>query len=307
MVKKTHRIGAHVSAAGGLSFAVERALSIGADCMQIFGASPRQWAARMPDATEVERYKARLGESGIAPVFLHAAYLVNCASPDPATVAKSIRSLTDHLRIAEMIGSQGLIFHLGSGKEMPKKKAIAQTIRAMRTILKNVAGETQLIMENSAGGGQKIGATLEDIAILLRGVRSPRVKVCLDTAHAFEAGVIPTYTAAAVRSFFDALEKTIGMKHLTVIHANDSRTLANSHHDQHENIGEGHIGREGFCALGKEKRLRDIPFILEVQGFADAGPDKKNVDRLRTCLQEGAKIPSFKKVTASGGIPLHYD
>lgn len=280
-----YHIGAHVSVAGGLSNTVDNAVAIGADCMQIFGASPRQWAVRMPDAKDVERYRVRLRESGIGPVFLHAAYLVNCASPDAATVAKSIQSLIDHLRITEMIGAQGLIFHLGSGKEMPKKKAMAQTIRAMKTILKNVPGKTQLIMENSAGGGQKIGATLDDIATLLRGVRSPRVAVCLDTAHAFEAGIIPEYTAPIIRHFFDTWEEVIGMQHLVAIHANDSRTPSNSHHDQHENIGEGHIGREGFRVLGKEKRLREIPFILEVPGFDGAGPDKKNIDRLRACLQ----------------------
>lgn len=277
-------IGAHVSSAGGLWNAIDRAEAIGASCMQIFGASPRQWAATMPHAKDINRYTARLRASGIEPVFLHAAYLANLASPDTATVKKSIQSLSDHLRIAAMIGARGLVFHLGSGKEMPKERAMTQTVRAMQTILKDVSGAAELIMENSAGGGQKIGATIAEIGELRRRVGSPRVNVCFDTAHAFEAGIIASYTPRNIKEFFDAFDRLIGLDHLAVIHANDSKTLFNSHHDQHENIGEGYIGRKGFLALGKEKRIAHLPFILEVPGFAGGGPDKKNVDRLRSLL-----------------------
>lgn len=278
------KIGAHVSAAGGLWNAVANAHAIGASCMQIFGASPRQWSAGMPDKKEVERYTTRLHESGIGPIFLHAAYLVNLASPDAATVQKSIRNLSTHLQIAETLGAQGLIFHLGSGKEMPRKKALVQVVSGMKQILSAVPGHAQLIMENAAGGGQKIGATLEELGALHHAIRSPRVKLCLDTAHAFEAGILE-YTPLAIKKFFDVWEKIIGLSPLVVLHANDSRTAFGSHHDQHENIGEGYIGIKGFAALTKEKRVRNIPWILEVPGFTNEGPDKKNVDRLKQLLR----------------------
>ena len=161
---------------------------------------------------------------------------------------------------------------------------MTQTVRAMQKILKDVPGAAELIMENSAGGGQKIGASITEIGELRRRVASPRVKVCLDTAHAFEAGIIGAYTPKNLKELFDTFDRLIGLDHLAVIHANDSKTVYNSHHDQHENIGEGHIGRQGFLALGKEKRLIHVPFILEVPGFTGEGPDKKNVNRLRSLL-----------------------
>ena len=291
-------IGAHVSAAGGLRKTIANAKKIGANCIQIFGASPRTYEVKMPAAEEVKKYKEELKQSGIGPVFLHAAYLVNLASPNHYIREQSIKNLAGHLQIAEMIGAQGLIFHIGSRlRPNPEfsglgttarqagKEAMELTVKGMRQVLKNVPGRTQLIMENTAGGGGSIGRDAEEIGAVLKKAKSSRVKVCIDTAHAFEAGMITEYTTTNVKKFLDELDKYVGFKNIAAFHINDSKTLAGSHHDRHENIGQGHIGLAGFKNLARDRRMKDMPWILEVPGFDDNGPDKKNIDILKKCCQ----------------------
>jgi deoxyribonuclease-4 len=271
MSVKKPKIGGHVSAVGGLAAAVGRGLAIGAECIQVFGSSPREWSVRMPAKKELAEM----------PVYLHAPYLVNLASPDKILWQKSIQALGGHLKIAEMWGARGLIFHVGSGKETDKDVAIKKAAEAMKVVLKNTPGKTQLIIENTAGGGQKIGATVNEIATLMKLVKSPRVKVCIDTAHAFEAGELD-YSENGIKNFFDECDEKIGIVNIVALHLNDSKTLFNSHNDRHENIGEGQIGLAGFKRLAKEKRLWDKDWLLEVPGFADDGPDARNVAMLKS-------------------------
>lgn len=273
-------IGAHVSTAGGLKNAVANAQEIGAQCFQIFGASPRTWWAKQPDKAAVEEYKTALKEAGLGPVFLHAAYLVNLGST-PDNYQKSVRSLSDHLAIADAIGAQGLIFHIGSATGHPYDEALKQVVKGMKEVLKNVPGKTQLIMENCAGGGTKIGTNAREIGGLLKAVKSSRVKVCLDTAHSFESGEIMEYTKGNVKTFLDVYDEYVGLDAIACFHINDSKTLAGSFHDRHENIGEGHIGLEGFKNLAADKRMKNLPWIMEVPGFDDEGPDKRNVEILK--------------------------
>lgn len=279
-------IGGHVSAAGGLWKAIENAEAIGAECIQIFGASPRGWAARVPKKAEVARYHAALKGSAVKAVYLHAAYLVNIASPSADLRKKSIQSLSDHLAIAEAIGADGLIFHIGSGKELPKEDAFRMAVVGMKAVLKATpGGKSRLVIENAAGGGQKIGANAKDIGAIMRAVRSKRVKVCFDTAHAFEAGLIDAYTTSKTKKLFDEWSKEVGMENIVALHVNDSKTAFNSHHDRHENIGEGYIGLAGFNVLAKEKRLHDKAWLLEVPGFTGEGPDRKNIEILKSCFR----------------------
>lgn len=278
------KLGAHVSTAGGLWKAIENAKNIGAQCIQIFGASPRQWEAKMPSESDVKKFKSAAAESDVSPIFLHASYLVNLASPIPELREKSVQSLCAHLEIATKIGATGLIFHMGSGKGIERKKAIELTVKGIKMVLQRVAGSGKLIMENSAGGGDKLGSEPEEMGKIFTGVDSSRVGVCIDTAHAFEAGIIETYTSPKISKFLDEWEGAVRLKNILALHINDSKTGPNSHHDRHENLGEGYIGLSGFKNLAKEKRLRDKAWILEVPGFDGMGPDKRNVDILKGCF-----------------------
>ncbi len=278
------KIGAHVSASGGIYRAFENAKTISAEAIQIFGSSPQQWSVRFPKEEDVKKFKSAHKESGNIPVFLHASYLANLASASEITRANALQSLTGHLKIAEIIGAQGLIFHVGSGKDQSKEAAMNFVVKGCQSILKNVSGQTQLILENSSAGGAKLGAAPQEIGQILKKINSPRAKVCFDTAHAFEAGVIEYDSIVKVKTAFDEWDREVGLENIVAIHANDSETAFGSHNDRHENIGEGHIGLKGFQDLAEEKRLHTKVWLLEVPGFDGSGPDKKNIEILKSCF-----------------------
>jgi len=264
-----------VSTSGGLINAIDRGLLLGAGAIQIFGASPRQWAVKMPTDEEASLFKKEFASSGLKHLFLHATYLANLATPDATSLKKSIDALASHLKIAEMLGADGLIFHVGSTKGLiTKEKAIAQIAKAMLEVVKRVPGKAKLIMENGSGGGGKIGSEPSDLKAILLASDSERISVCLDTAHAFGAGI------------FDLAQwdSELGLKNICVLHANDSKAALGSLKDRHENIGEGEIGIEVFKKWGKDKYLGKLPWLLEVPGFDNEGPDKKNVDILKSCF-----------------------
>ena len=279
-------IGGHVSVAGGLYKGIENATRIGANAIQIFGASPQQWAAKMHSPADIKKYKDALKASEVKAVYLHGSYLVNLGSFDEMMRAKSVNNLTTHLKIVDAIDADGLIFHVGSGKrDISKEEAITHAVKGMKEVLKNVPGKSRLVIENAAGGGSKIGFDAKEIGEMMRMVDSDRVKVCYDTAHAFEAGIIEHYEPKIIKTFFDVWDKEVGMENIVALHVNDSKTEFNSRHDRHENLGEGYIGLQAFKNLAKEKRLHDKAWLLEVPGFDDMGPDKKNVDILKKCFK----------------------
>lgn len=276
-------IGAHVSAAGGHANAFANAARIGAEAIQIFGASPRQWAVTLPSPLQAEAFRAAWKQSEVKEVYLHAPYLINIADASATAREKSISALSSHLMIAKLLGANGLIFHIGSSKDLAREEAYDTIVSAMKKVLGSVPGDTRLIIENSAGGGNKIGSSPQEIGELIKRLASPRVRVCIDTAHTFEAGLIEKYTPENITTFFDECDAAFGTEKIVALHVNDSKTAFNSHHDRHENIGQGHIGIEGFRNLAKEKRIEKLPWLLEVPGFDDTGPDKKNIDLLKEC------------------------
>jgi deoxyribonuclease-4 len=284
MVMRRPKIGGHVSAAGGPQTSIIEARRIGAECIQIFGSSPRVWHVKMPSTAQIKDFRKALGNDDL-PIYLHAPYLVNLASPNKELIKKSIEAMVGHLRIAVLLKARGLIFHVGSGgKDVVKNEAIKTAAGVIKQILK-VQPFGNLIIENTAGGGQKIGSTLEEIGALIKLIRpqSLRVKVCIDTAHAFEAGVLD-YSPAGIKKFFDEFDEKIGLENLVALHANDSKTLFGSHNDRHENIGAGAIGLMCFKNLAKEKRLWGKDWLLEVPGFDGEGPDAKNIAILQSCF-----------------------
>lgn len=278
-------VGGHVSVAGGLIQGILKAREIGAKVIQIFGSSPRRWACRPPDEKSVETYKKAKANSKVRAVFLHAPYLVNLVTLNDEFFLKSIKVLIEHMQIAEMIGADGLIFHIGSmQKDSSRIKVLNRAIKGMKTVLKHAPGKTKLIMENAAGGMTRVGSSFDDLAFLHKKMKSNRIKICLDTAHLFEAGLIDNYSSVKIKKLFDEFDKKIGISNLAVLHINDSKTAFNSHHDRHENIGDGHIGMKGFKNLAREKRINEKPWILEVPGFNNHGVDKKNIRLLNACF-----------------------
>ncbi len=275
------QVGAHVSTAGGLVNGLIRAEELDINTMQIFGSSPRQWSVRMPSAQDVSAYLEKQSRRLVDPVFLHAPYLINLAAADEHIRQKSIQALKEHLAIAEKIKAQGLVFHLGSSTGL-KQPALNRTAQGMTEALKGASGPF-LIIENSAGGKNKIGVSPAEIGFICRAVKSNRVKVCLDTAHAFQAGVFH-FNADRIGRYLEDWEDKLGLDNIQLLHVNDSATDFNSRRDRHANIGDGFIGLDGFKTLA-DSVLANCPWILEVPGLDNRGPDRENIERLRGCCR----------------------
>ena len=273
------KIGAHVSAAGGLGKVAGRAEGIGAEAVQIFASSPRAWRFKEHSDKDVAAYRENAEATGIDITFLHGIYLVNLGG-GPDLLEKSVDSLTNHMTAASRIGAEGVVFHCGSHKNAGFEAVFEQAVRAIAEVLERSPSDTQLIIENSAGMGFHMGASFEEIGRLVKAVGSDQVKVCLDTEHTFAAG----YNLAdpeAIDGSMDEFDREIGLDRLVVVHANDAKVEFGSGVDRHENIGEGYIGIEGFEVIMGHPAFSDIPFLLEVPGFEKKGPDKENVDRLK--------------------------
>lgn len=277
------RLGAHVSTAGGLSTAFGRATEIGAETMQIFVSSPRAWKFSMPSSDQVEAFRTEAKASDISPFFIHGSYLVNVGG-DTDLVTKSVESLTLNLTAASALGAAGVIFHGGSHKGRGFDAVLNQSANALSEALEGSPEDVWLIIENSAGMGAQIGASFEEIGRLVEAIDSDRVKVCLDTQHCFAAG----YDIADQEGMISAMtefDHHIGLERLVALHANDSKVEFGSGVDRHENIGNGFIGISGFEAIMSSPALRDVPFLLEVPGEDKKGPDKENLDELKTIRQ----------------------
>jgi deoxyribonuclease-4 len=281
------KLGAHVSTQGGLDKAIDRARAMGAETIQIFGAAPQTWRRRTISDEEAAAFRDKGAAAAIAPVFLHAIYLISLVSDDPVAIERSASSLAADLQLCVRIGAKGSIVHAGSHKGLGFEAILPRVVTAVRHVLDDTPAESWLILENSAGQGGSVGAHFSELGAILREVADRRLKVCLDTQHAFAMGYDWTDEkglAAAV----DEFDRVIGFDRLVACHANDSKAPLAGLRDRHENIGEGHIGRDGFRRIFSHPAFADVPFILEVPGFGNLGPDKENLDILKSIRSEAA-------------------
>lgn len=281
-MKQSRTIGAHLSISDGFEEALSRTAAIGGSALQMFSASPRAWSEARVGEGEAAVFRRKAQELGIFPMYFHASYLVNLA--DPGRVGeRSVASLIAELRVAKLLGVRGSIVHLGSFKDGDEREGKHPNypilIRNIKKVLAEAPAETLLIIENA--GMRKIGRRLEEIGQIIKDVGSARLRVCLDTCHLHAAGS-DLSSKPALEAFLKTFDKAVGLDRLEVIHANDSRDPFGSFRDRHENIGEGTIPRVVFQLLLTDPKTKGLPFVLETPGFDGMGPDKKNIDRLRS-------------------------
>ena len=274
------KIGAHVSTAGGISNAVARGQEIGCEAIQIFGSSPQAWAFKPVSGEQIERFKQGLINAGIGSVFLHAIYLINLGTPSEETLQKGIDSLINYMNLAADIGADGVIVHPGSHGGRGFEAVLPQAAEAIKTVLDTAPEGPCLAVENMAGMGQHIGAKFDELGWILDAVDSPRLKICLDTQHAFAAGYDLT-NPQGIQAMLAELDSGPGSANVAAVHANDSKRVCGSGVDRHDNIGDGFIGEEGFAAIMANSAFAEVPFLLEVPGFEGKGPDQQNMDLLK--------------------------
>ena len=283
-------VGAHVSSSGGIFRAVERGQEIEAESLQIFASAPQMWRATKHKPEAIERFRELRAEAGVEEVWIHNIYLANLATDDAEMLDKSIGSILNAMTVADAIGADGVILHTGSHKGRGLDAVSDQVCDALGSILDQSPGSAVLALENAAGHGGTIGATFGELGLLLGRVASDRLAVCIDTCHAFAAG----YDISSVDGLDAAMKEfdgEIGLSKLAVVHANDSKSPLAGGRDRHENIGEGHIGIDGFRVMLDHEAFAGRAFLLEVPGFPDGeekgkGPDLRSVRALRA-LRDG--------------------
>jgi len=256
------KIGAHISSAKPFSEAINRASSIGCECMQIFVNPPQRWNPSPIPAQEIDRFIILNRSASISPIIIHSIYLNNFGSDNPFFFSASIKSLIDDMNKAKAIGAMGANTHLGSTKGREFKEVIGKVVLGIKDILSATDKSTFFIIENSAGAGSIIGDTIEEIAEIIQSVSSDRVKVLIDTAHAFESGY-DLRTEELTENFLLKFDKEIGLDQLVGFHLNDSKTPMSSKRDRHADIGEGFIGLESFNYLVSHPKLTEKFGILE--------------------------------------------
>lgn len=277
------RIGIHTSIAKSLEQSARKAASLGANTFQIFSASPRMWRCSMPDTGDCGRLQAARAELDLSPLVIHGSYLINLASAEEGTRARSIQAFRGELERAIAIGAECLVVHPGSYKGQEIPDAIVRVAGAIAAAAVDLPRDgLTLLLENTAGQGATLGSRFEELAAIRRHAADRTnlpIGYCIDTCHALAAGY-DVATKAGLEQTVAALDRVLGLEHVPVLHANDSQGALGSHKDRHAHIGEGHIGRAGFRRILRHPALRAKAFILETPIEQD-GDDQRNIDALK--------------------------
>ena len=278
--------------------------------MQVFVDNPTAWRRRSGPPRGLDAFRARLRELDVRPVAVHASYLVNLAGPDPRFRADSIDVLASDMAAAAGYGARIVNVHTGSHRDTSVEAGVERVASAVSEVLRRsrrdrrASGasddadsddEPVLTLENAAGGGFSVGATIEELARIAEraaslGVAERRLGFCLDVAHAWGAGVAMD-DPDAIDAWLEAFDRELGLGRLVMLHLNDSRSERGSRTDRHEHIGAGRIGARGLAHLLGHPRLRDVPFVLETPGM-DEGYDRTNLERCRLLLA-GEPLPTL--------------
>ncbi len=287
------RLGAHVSIAGGLHRVPGRARDLGAEVVQVFPQSPRQWRGPEVDDGAVVGFGRALATAGI-PLYLHAIYLVNPASPDPGVRERSAEALGRTLAFGGRAGARGVVCHLGAGRGTALGEAVARAAetvgRALDAALSEWGGPLpRLLLETGAGTRGSLGADPNELEALLAGVPGDP-GVCLDSAHLFAAGH-PVHTPDGLDRYLTELDRRFGLDRVGFVHLNDSKVPLGAGADRHENLGEGRIGLAGLGAWVRCPSLAGVDFAIETPGFDGRGPDRENLGRAKA-LRAGITQPT---------------
>ncbi len=278
--------------------AVERAHAIGADSIQVFADNPTAWKRRAEPPAELAAFRSRLGELGIGPIAIHAPYLVNLAGPDDEQHERSVALLVNEMETAPGFGARFVNVHVGSHKGSGVEAGISRLADGVARVLQETEGGPAaplLVLENSAGSGDALGTTVEELQRILeataaRGVPAQRLALCLDTAHLWGAG-LDVGSPEGVDALLDDVASRIGLGRLVMVHLNDSRVARGSRLDRHEHLGAGEMGDgAGFARLLTHPGLAHVAYYLETPGM-DKGYDAVNMARARDLARGVPLLP----------------
>lgn len=252
--------------------------------MQVFVSYPQRWLVPRIADEDAQEFRRLAAAEGLGPTFLHAIYLINFGTQDPDLYEKSIHALAQYLRVADQIGADGVIAHMGSALSRPVPEAEEAVALGLEAALRKADNAVPILIENNAGSGNCLGSTFAQIGRFIESCDGDeRLQVCLDTAHTFASGY--DYPNRGQRqAMFDEIERAFGLGRIRAVHVNDSKARFGSGVDRHENLGDGFIGLQGLQDVLLPLAANDCSFILEVPGYEGHGPDRRNMEILRKLL-----------------------
>jgi len=271
------RIGAHLRTPGGLRTAIDTARDVGAECVQLFISNPRAWSG--PRLETADRFGTEWREGGVGPLFVHAPYLVNIASPNPEFLQKSLNLCVQSVRACAVLRAGGFVVHAGAGGPGEPEPAIERAADTLRAILAETPDETRLLVELMAATSGAVASTVDEARRLFGAVGDDRLGLVLDTCHAFAAGYALD-EPDGVEELFGELRASGLAPRLTLIHLNDAKHERGSRRDRHEVVGEGMIGLEGFAAILRQPEVRDLSLVVETP--AGGGARRAELQRIRS-------------------------
>jgi deoxyribonuclease-4 len=283
----------HLGVAGGLLKAARRSRQIGARALQIFSDNPTAWRRRPDPPLKAPDFVDYASREGLQAIAIHASYLINLAGTAEPFASQSRAGLIVEMQRAPSYGATLVNTHIGSHRGVGTDAGLRRIVANVRTILAESPPNVRLVLENSSGGGDMLGSSVEELAAILDGVGpgAERLAFCLDTAHLWGAGY-DISTAEAATAVVDRFDEVVGIERLAMIHLNDSRSELGSRADRHEHIGAGRIGPVGLGALLRDSRLSRATFIMETPG-ADEGWDAVNMRRAWLLWRGASELPGL--------------
>ncbi|MFZ2331090.1 MAG: deoxyribonuclease IV [Atribacterota bacterium] len=281
------KIGCHISIAGGIEKSIHRAEKLGINTMQIFSKNSRTWQEKTYNKSEISVFREALRKTDIFPVFIHASYLINLASPVDTIYSRSIASFLEEMKRADQLlantGIPFLIVHPGANRGAGEEYGLKRISKALQIILKDSFAlklSTMILLENTSGMGSSLGYNFSQLKYIIEDTGySDKIGICFDTCHAFAAGY-NLVDEEGIENTLTELDRGVSLDKLKIIHINDSKYGLNSRKDRHTHIGEGFIGLEGFRILVNHRLLKDLPFILETPKKSDED-DRRNISVVR--------------------------
>jgi len=279
------KLGVHVSVAGGVDQAIDRAAALGCNTFQIFISNPRGWRPTMMPEADTSRFKEKYHADNMQEAFAHSIYLINLASPNEYLREQSIESLISGLVNTERLGLKYLVTHIGSHQGDGLEIGIERVVDCLSQILSDTTCCATLLLENTAGAGNLVGKNFKELGDIIKKSGSNRLGICLDTAHAFEQGY-ELHTADGLERMIAEIDEHVGLNRLHAIHLNDSMTELGTCRDRHENYGQGHIGEEGLTRIINHPKLKDLPFVMETPEIKEGGGTRALIDHIRSLRKD---------------------
>jgi deoxyribonuclease IV len=264
-----------------VSNAVQRAIDIGARAVQLFVDSNRQYPRRPLPEDELDKLRVLLKRHRM-PGYVHVPYLANAATADAILRSRSIDMIARALQAATRARLKGVVVHPGSHRGRGFEAVREQVVLALGEAWRLGQSDAALLIENTAGAGGFVGASVAELQALLEELERAGVRagLCVDFAHVHAAGWDLGRKSGVDRFVRDWTEAGL-LTRIALVHANDSKALAGSHRDWHANPGSGSIGARGLRLLAAVPPLARVPWILEVPGEDHSGPRAVDIARLR--------------------------